>query len=375
MEVGMSDAVPAQLPARPNLEQLRKQAKDLRATGAHTNLATAQRAVARQYGFASWNRLKSAVDAITLRRLIEEGDADGVRRLIEASPRLARMAFGDGSTPLHVAAAENRPQVVDVLVKGGALLQTRFGQSAHNALSWAITCWSFDAAHKLVELGLTPDLFCSAGLGLLDTVKDFWRGGRLRGRPSSTGSSRCTEAGDPLPRPPKSDIDQVSDALYIACRADRLEVARWLLDHGADPNWRGYAGATCLAWAEFSANPALGALLRERGGSDEVRDYEFGATPRAFALMVLAGWGFPKLLAERLSADRSLVGVRGDRGTPLHAAAANGQAATAKILLLFGADRAATDPVGRTPADVAALKGHTALAELLRAPGAATSPS
>ncbi len=363
----MTDSAPAQLPARPHLEQLRKQAKDLRATGAHASLAAAQRAVARQYGFASWNRLKSAVDAITLRRLIEEGDAGRVRRLIEASPQLARMAFDDGSTPLHVAAAENRPQVVEVLVKGGAPLQTRFGQSAHNALSWAITCWSFDAAHKLVELGLTPDLFCSAGLGLLDTVKDFWRGGRLRRRPSTTGSSRYTESGDPLPRPPKADIDQVSDALYIACRADRLEVARWLLDHGADPNWRGYAGATCLAWAEFSANTELCALLRERGGSDDIRDYQFGATPRVFALMVLAGWGFPKLLAERLTADRSLVSMRSDRGTLLHAAAASGQEVTAKILLLFGADRTATDPDGRTPADVAAMKGHATVAELLGA--------
>jgi ankyrin repeat protein len=363
----MSDSVPAsQLPPRPSLEQLRKQAKELRASGAHASLAAAQRAVAGMYGYASWPPLKTAVESITLRRLIEEGDAEGVRRLIESSPRLPQIAFDDGSTPLHVAAAENRPAVVEALVAGGAPLQARFGKSAHSALSWAVTCWSDAAAHKLIELGLKPDLFCAAGLGLLDAVKAFWSEGKLRRHPSKTGSSRYTESGEPLPSPPKADADQVSDALYIACRSERLEVARWLLDHGADPNWRGYSGATGLAWAEFSGNAELCALLRQRGGSDEIRDHVFRATPKAFALMVLAGWGFPKLLLERLQADRSLVSLRGERGTLLHAAAESGQEATARILLLFGADRTATDPEGRTPADVAELKGHTEVAALLR---------
>lgn len=362
----MSDSVPAsRLPARPSLEQLKKQAKELRASGA-ASLAAAQRAVARQYGFPNWPRLKRAVESIILRRLIEEGDTDGVRRLIKSSPRLPKIAFEDGSTPLHVAAAVNRPPIVEILVAAGAPLEARYGRSAHSALSWAITCWSHEAAHKLIELGVAPDLFCAAGLGLLDAVEAFWRDGKLQRRPSQTGSSRYTESGEPLPRPPKSDVDQVSDALYFACRNGRLEVARWLLDHGADPNWQGYSGATCLAWAEFSGNSALCSLLRARGGSDQIRDYEFRATPKVFGPMVLAGWGFPKLLLERLGADRSLVSLRGGRGTMLHAAAEGGQLATAKILLNFGADRTATDAAGRTPADVAAAKGHDALVQLLR---------
>jgi uncharacterized protein len=362
----MRQSAASALPARPNLEQLKKQAKDLRASGAHASLASAQRAVARQHGYASWTRLKAAVESITLRRLIEEGDAEGVRRLIASSPQLPNVTFEDGSTPLHVAAAANRPAVVEALMTGGASPQARFGRSAHSALSWAITCWSDDAAHKLIELGVEPDLFCASGLGMLHAVKAFWPHGKLRRRPSTTGSSRYTEAGEPLPRPPKADRDQVSDALYIACRSNRPEVARWLLDHGADPNWRGYAGATCLAWAEFSADPSLSALLRERGGSDEIRDYEFRAEPKAFGMMVLAGWGFPKRLLERLMADPALVSVRGGRGTLLHAAAASGHQKIVEILLLFGADRTALDPDGRTPADVAAVAGHAALLPLLR---------
>jgi ankyrin repeat protein len=82
--------------------------------------------------------------------------------------------------------------------------------------------------------------------------------------------------------------------------------------------------------------------------------------------MLLAGWGFPKLLLVRLSGDPALSAVRGGRGTLLHAAAEGGHRATAKVLLLFGADRTATDDHGQTPSDLAALKGYGELSELLR---------
>ncbi|MDR3703537.1 MAG: hypothetical protein P4L56_28065 [Candidatus Sulfopaludibacter sp.] len=56
------------LPARPSLEQLQKQAKDLlrqyRADSATATLAEAQLVLAREYGFATWARLKHHVEAI-----------------------------------------------------------------------------------------------------------------------------------------------------------------------------------------------------------------------------------------------------------------------------------------------------------------------
>jgi ankyrin repeat protein len=356
----------ASLPVRPDLDQLKAQAKDLRRAGRYRSLAEAQHALARRYGFDAWPALRLAVLQITLRRRIEEGDAAGVAALVSSSRRLVGLPFADGATPLHVAAGEDRADIVDLLVRAGASVHPRYGRSGHSALSWALTCWSYRAARRLVELGAQPDLFCAAGLGDLEFVTQFWRGGRLVSRPSRTGSSRVDGRGRRLPCPPERDQDHVSDALYIACRCERVEVARWLLDHGADPNWRGYAGATCLAWAEFSGNRELAALLRERGGSDERRDQQFGATPRAFAVMVLAGWGFTRLLADRLAADPALVSMTSERGTPLHAAAAGGHVESARILLAAGADRAATDRDGRTPADVAAAAGHEALATTLR---------
>lgn len=365
----MSDTrSPWPLPERPSLDQLRKQAKELRDSEHHSSLTAAQFALARHYGYPSWPKLKFAVELTQLRTAIDEGDTIAARQLLEATPTLAAATFSDGSSPLHEAAGANRAEIVELIVRHGAPLQSRFGQSAHSALSWALTVQALDAARKLVELGSEPDLFCAAGLNDLERVKAFWRGDKVRRSPSKTGSSRKNAAGERLPAPPESDADQVSDALYIACRLGALETSRWLLDHGADPNWRGYCGAPSLAWADFSGNTALCALLRERGADEGMIDDTYKATPRVFGVMVFASWGFPDRLAARIAADPTLLGARAGTWTLLHAAAFDGQAACARLLLKLGIDRAAVDAKGRTAAQLAVEKGHVELAAMLEAP-------
>ena len=363
----MSDTrSPLPLPERPSLEQLRKQAKELRDAEHHDTLASAQLALARRYGFASWPKLKAAVELLELRASIDDGDLARATTLLDETPELVQSTFADGATPLHEAASQNRADFVELFVQRGAQVVPHYGASAHSALSWALTCEAFDAARKLVELGNEPDLFCAAGLGDLDRVRAFWNDGKLSASPSKTGSSRADESGRPLPRPPERDADQVSDALYIAARLGQLEVARWLLDHDADPNWRGYCGATTLAWAAFSGNTELFTLLGSRGASETMTDYVYGATPRVFPIIVFANWGFDGRLLRRLRADRSLLEARAGIGTPLHAAASGGQLVCTQILLAFGGDKSALDANGRTPAEVAESKGHAGVAALLR---------
>jgi ankyrin repeat protein len=362
----MSDSTTAkQLPEKPSLDQLRKQAKELRSSGDYPTLAAAQFALAKGYGFPSWTKMAFAIQQKALRLAIHEGDNEALGKLLAANSRLAKAQFAEGDWPLHLAAENNDPAMIEALVAAGAQLNPKYGNSSHTALSWAVTCWSYHAAIKLIQLGDKPDLFCAAGIGVLEWVKQFWPNETLVANPSRTGSSRYSESGEALPRPPKDPIDQVSDALYIACRNGRLDVARWLLDHGADPNWRAYVGATPLAWAEFSDNRELCDLVRGRGGSDEFKDFEFGADPRVFGVMVLAGWGFAPQLEARLAADPSLIDVRADCGTLLHAAARSGQLRCTEILLAHGADRLAPDAEGRTPGVLAAEKRHEELAKLL----------
>jgi len=130
-----------------------------------------------------------------------------------------------------------------------------------------------------------------------------------------TGSSRFSETGERLPRPPESDTEQVADALYIAARNGRRAVAEWLLDHGADPNFRGYLGATALHWAEFSGDAALAALLRQRGADETLVDHSFRCRPVPFATVVQAAWGFHERLIARLTANPGLALDRGERGS------------------------------------------------------------
>src|SRR5438094_10662854 len=57
---------PKQLPPRPNLDQLKRQAKELLQAGKARALHDAQTMIAREYGFSSWNALHDHVEAVTL---------------------------------------------------------------------------------------------------------------------------------------------------------------------------------------------------------------------------------------------------------------------------------------------------------------------
>src|ERR1700722_1959970 len=99
------------LPDRPNLEQLKKQAKDLlrdylagdAKAVAEVNraersanpeafaLADTQRILARAYGFASWTALKQRVNGITISRFVDAaktGDVPTLRQMLAARPDL-----------------------------------------------------------------------------------------------------------------------------------------------------------------------------------------------------------------------------------------------------------------------------------------------
>jgi ankyrin repeat protein len=165
-----------ELPARPNLGHLRREARDLlraaqagdpaaagriRAVSMAPTLASAQLALAREYGFTSWARLKAQVDARTtdLARQVEAfseasirdwtgraarmlaahpelagysfatavivGDADRVRAEITRDPGLAtRVDARSGWTPLHAACA-SRWHRLDPARAGGLLAVAR----------------------------------------------------------------------------------------------------------------------------------------------------------------------------------------------------------------------------------------------------------
>src|SRR6188474_2362802 len=80
-----SPETPQSLPRRPNLRQLKDQAKDLFKSGQAASLADAQFQIARIFGFPSWPKLKARVER--LEHLYAAFDAKDVERLRDALKR------------------------------------------------------------------------------------------------------------------------------------------------------------------------------------------------------------------------------------------------------------------------------------------------
>ena len=88
----MSEQRPSasQLPSKPNLRQLKDQAKDRLANGDAPSLAMALFQVAKAYGFPSWPKLRNHVLALpfaeNLKAAIDADDFAEVRRLVSKHP-------------------------------------------------------------------------------------------------------------------------------------------------------------------------------------------------------------------------------------------------------------------------------------------------
>jgi ankyrin repeat protein len=141
--------MPRSLPARPSLEWLKKSAKDelkrLRSQNPAVLLAEAQLALAREYGFDSWRKLKrhinereqelssSPIEPPLTRdqvvqgflRLVGTGQIDEVRRVLTAAPQMVNVVgphpfWGGRPQPLHVAIETKRRDMFELLLDAGA---------------------------------------------------------------------------------------------------------------------------------------------------------------------------------------------------------------------------------------------------------------
>ena len=158
-------------PVRPNLDQLKHQAKDLLrglragdATAAaefHKNhpevvapvaiqLADAQLALARAYGIASWPRLVAACRLIDA---IWRDDVDAIRSMVRKDPRLlhedARGVKGNWGPPMSYAANLGRDRIIEMLRAEGA-------DDVMFAFDRACLQGQLDTARRLYAMGARP---------------------------------------------------------------------------------------------------------------------------------------------------------------------------------------------------------------------------
>ncbi|KAI5837852.1 ankyrin repeat protein, partial [Morchella snyderi] len=135
-------------------------------------------------------------------------------------------------------------------------------------------------------------------------------------------------------------------ALQCAAWQGRIEMVRFLLDHGADINARDDKfGKSALHQAVVRGWAEVVHLLLQRGADVAVRDHG-GMTPLLWAVKCQSAEGGDEMSKE------SMVDMQEyERGeTALHWAVWRGQRLTVKLLTEFGAD-----------ADVASVDGETAV--------------
>ena len=172
-----------ELPAKPSLEYLRKQAKQLHRTMPQGKLSDAQRVLALEYGFSTWARLKSHVvtlglpPAEALKVAVCDSDAQRVQELLESHPELrARIDeplpdYGFGQHALFAAVQRSDRTSIDVLLRAGADIRKRTEW-------WAGGFGVLDDCDPslvdfLIERGALMDAHAAARLGMMEKLDEL----------------------------------------------------------------------------------------------------------------------------------------------------------------------------------------------------------
>jgi len=322
-----------QLPSRPDLDQLKRQAKELQES-AHVPLHEAQTRLAREYGFASWNKLREEVEARTLefdaavQEFLEaatDGRPDRARRILALHPKIA-------SANIYTALVLGDAGAVDARLTKDPLLATTTG-GPRGWLPIHYICYTAvgsgpgvaDIARRLISLGVDPN------------TRFPWQHHNVR-RPVLWGASRVAQS---------------------------LPLVHVLLDAGADPN----DGVTLPLAASAGDIPVLETLLAHGANVDQ-RWASDGST----ALYAILQWsrtsdGVLWLLAHGGGADPNAVFSENGE-TPLHVAARAWDVPVVEAMVARGADITRRRADGRTPYAVAELNGNRAVADWLLAHGA-----
>ena len=278
-----------------------------------------------------------------------DGDAHTVASLLRGDASLAEATgphpfWGGEPQPLHVAAEWGRLDVVRQLLDARAdpsSAPPSYG--GWSPLLIAIHKGHTDTARLLLERGAVVDVWCAGALGDAARLRSL-----LDADPSlatATGPSDATP-------------------LHFAAS---VEVARLLIERGADPTARGGYGWTPLHAAAHGA----------RSRRDVARFLATLSNERSIHLA--CAMGDVQEVRALLDADPSLIHAKQERmsastlsvgDTPLHIAAALGEVEVATLLLDRGADPNVRSGDGILPLHFAARSGTIEMAQLLVARGA-----
>lgn len=248
------------LPERANLEFLSKQAKQLlqeaKAKDPAAKLADCQHTLAREYGFPSWAKLKAHVEQLAavdpmdaLAAAIRSREPDAVRQALARHPAITKrldepLRGGDfGATPLITAVNQGNRPLVEVLLDAGADINQR---SHWWAGGFHVLENDHGLADFLIERGARLDAKSAAQLGRLDALRQL-----VAADPASVNLRR----GDG------------QTPLHVA---PTVEIAAFLLDHGADIDARDVDHESTPAQYLVRSHPDVARFLVERGARCDI---------------------------------------------------------------------------------------------------------
>jgi ankyrin repeat protein len=366
----MEDYMTSSLPERPNLEQLKRQAKDLlhaarsrdsaqlarfrilpafaaksptELNATYLSLHDAQSVIAREHGFASWPALHDRVEELTLDL------ATATKEFIEAAT--------NGCSGRAERLLEMRPAIA--------------GANFHCALLLANVDVAVSRLRREPALATKTDgpRNWSPLLYLCHTSLPRLRDAAAQTKAAAMARELITLGADPNERYPWLHHGVRRPALWGACCVTRnLELARVLLEAGANPN----DGVTLALAAGGDDRPTLELLTRH--GVDPNSPWASDGSSTLYSIMA---WGRKpdgiRWLLEHGANPDAVFAANGE--SPLHLAAARWGVDVVKGLVSHGADVNRRRADGRTPYAVAILSGNELVARWLADHGAGTDVS
>jgi ankyrin repeat protein len=241
---------------RPDLDQLKRQAKELlrsfeqgdQAAVAEVNahyhgadsrtfaLHDAQLVIARAYGFESWPKLKAFVDGATIRRLVDAVRASGldeVRGLLKVRPELAHMSI-DNLQVVHHAVLARAPEMVRILMAHGANARDGVYPYRDATTAYAIAVQrGYDDIVRIIEEEEQHQREAKSGLPNAPAADDLFHA------IASGDADRAIALMEENPaRIHTRHIPSEASPLHAAAQALDTTLVAWLLAHGADPRAR-----------------------------------------------------------------------------------------------------------------------------------------